>query len=122
MLCERRSGSVLLRSAGVTSLPEETAEIICLKRCSACATYELGPEISISLPRAVKRTSGKLSSMVLSSLSSGPNTNMGSTPEISITTVFESLDSDDVKSRPLSYLIKRGRGREKWSVLLRCRY
>jgi hypothetical protein len=60
--------------------------------------------------------------MVLSSLSSGPNTNMGSTPEISITTVFESLDSDDVKSRPLSCLIKRERGREKWSVQLRCRY
>jgi hypothetical protein len=38
---------------------------------------------------------------------------MGSTPEISITTVFESLDSDDVKSRPLSYLIKRERGHEK---------
>ena len=100
MLCDSRSGSVLLRSAGVTSLPEVTAVIICVKRCSARATDVFGPDISTSLPRAVNRTSGKLSSIVLRSLSSGPNTKIGSTPEISITIVFESFDSKGVKSHP----------------------
>ena len=117
MLCDKRSGSLRLRSAGETSLPVVTAAMICRTRALAWATWTLGPFISTWFPRAVKRTSGKPSSMALSKRSSGPNTNTGSTPEISTETVVESWDSEAVKSRPLLSLIKHERERETQSAL-----